>query len=244
MTAPFYVPPEQLMKDRADFARKGIARGRPIIVMEFADGVLLIGENPSGSLHKLGEIYDRIAFAGVGRFNEFEALRVGGVRYADVKGYSYARADVTSKGLANAYSQTLGQVFTHEVKPYEIEVMVAEVGDAPKETEIYRIQFDGNLASVERFGAMGGGEQELTEALTDVYEPGMELAEALRIAIGAIEQVNGDAIAADGWEAAVLDRTRPRRKFRRIPAEEIEAARETSKPASVDGDEAENPESE
>ncbi|HSF84579.1 MAG TPA: proteasome subunit alpha [Acidimicrobiia bacterium] len=228
MTAPFYVPPEQLIKDRADFARKGIARGRPIVVLEYADGVLLIGENPSGSLHKLGEIYDRIAFAGVGRFNEFESMRVGGVRYADVKGYSYARADVTSKGLANAYSQTLGQVFTHEVKPYEIEVMIAEVGETPADTEIYRIQFDGNLASVERFGAMGGGEQELTEALEARYEPGLDLAAAIALAVDVIEGAGDGSIASGGWEAAVLDRTRPRRKFLRLAPDEIEAARGAS----------------
>ncbi len=225
MTAPFYVPPEQLIKDRADFARKGIARGRPIVVLEYADGVLLIGENPSGSLHKLGEIYDRIAFAGVGRFNEFESLRVGGVRYADVKGYSYARSDVTSKGLANAYSQTLGHVFTHEVKPYEIEVMVAEVGDSPSETEIYRIQFDGMLGSVEGFGAMGGGEQELTEALSGRFEPGLELPAALGLAMEVIQAAAPGEIASDEWEAAVLDRTRQRRKFRRLIADEIAAMR-------------------
>ncbi len=239
MTAPFYVPPEQLIKDRADFARKGIARGRPIVVLEYADGVLLIGENPSGSLHKLGEIYDRIAFAGVGRFNEFESLRVGGVRYADVKGYSYARHDVTGKGLANAYSQTLGQVFTHEVKPYEIEVMVAEIGDHPEDTEIYRIQFDGMLASVEGFGAMGGGEQQLAEALGDAYSPGLDLHAALRLGAGAIEAAAERSSGDDEWEAAVLDRTRNRRKFRRLTTGEIAAARAGN--GSVDADQPQHP---
>ena len=148
MSMPFYVPPEQLTKDRAEFARKGIARGRPIVVIEYEDGVLLMGENPSGSLHKTSEIYDKVAFAGVGRFNEFEMLRVAGIRYADLKGYSYERDDVTAKGLANAYAQTLGQIFTHEMKPYEIEVMIAEIGDDPDATNIYRVQFDGTLRDI------------------------------------------------------------------------------------------------
>lgn len=225
MSAPFYVPPEQLIKDRADFARKGIARGRPIVVAEYADGVLLIGENPSGSLHKLSEIYDRVAFAGVGRFNEFESLRVGGIRYADVKGYSYARTDVTGKGLANAYSQTLGQIFTHEVKPYEIEVMVAHVGDEPSATEIYRVQFDGTLGAVEGYGAMGGGEERLTELLAERYSPGLDLPAAVRLAAGVIEESGENTLAADQWEAAVLDRTQGRRKFRRLTGAEIAAAR-------------------
>jgi proteasome alpha subunit len=155
VTVPFYVPPEQLTKDRAEFARKGIARGRPIVIIEYTDGVLMMGENPSGSLHKTSEIYDRVAFAGVGRFNEFETLRVAGIRYADLKGYSYERADVTAKGLANAYAQTLGQIFTHEMKPYEIEVMITEIGDAPEQTKIYRVLFDGTLNDVKGFGAMG-----------------------------------------------------------------------------------------
>jgi proteasome alpha subunit len=225
VTIPFYVPPEQLIKDRAEFARKGIARGRPIVVMEYADGVLLIGENPSGSLHKLGEIYDRIAFAGVGRFNEFETLRIGGIRYADVKGYSYGRTDVTARGLANAYAQTLGQIFTHEVKPYEIEVIVAEVGEDPAATQIYRLQFDGTLSAVERYGAMGGGEERLEGLLEQRYEHGLDLAAALRMATSVIEEADERSVDASEWEAGVLDRTRPRRKFRRLAPEEIEAAR-------------------
>ena len=172
MTSPFYVPPEQLTKERAEFARKGIARGRPIAVCAYVDGVLLIGENPSGSLHKLGEIYDRIAFAGVGRFNEFEMLRTAGVRYADIKGYSYGRMDVTARGLANAYSQTLGQIFIHELKPYEIELMVAEMGsDSHDGTNMFRIQFDGTLAAMADFGAMGGNDAKVTEVLAAGWAP-------------------------------------------------------------------------
>ena len=221
MSMPFYVPPEQLTKDRADFARKGIARGRPIIVIEYTDGVLLIGENPSGSLHKTSEIYDRIAFAGVGRFNEFEMLRVAGIRYADLKGYSYERADVTAKGLANAYAQTLGQIFTHEMKPYEIEVMIAEVGAESGTTEIYRIQFDGTLRDVRGSGAMGGMEDALTERLESALEGIPDLATAVRVATEAIEAVIEAEVAANDWEAAVLDRTMGRRKFRRLTADEI-----------------------
>lgn len=225
MTVPFYVPPEQLTKDRAEFARKGIARGRPIVVIEYTDGVLLMGENPSGSLHKTSEIYDKVAFAGVGRFNEFEMLRVAGIRYADLKGYSYEREDVTAKGLANAYAQTLGQIFTHEMKPYEIEVMIAEIGEAPEETKIYRIQFDGTLRDIRRFGAMGGMEEQLAEQLDESLGELPDLAEAVRVAAGTIEGVVETTIAAQDWEAAVLDRNLGRRKFRRLTAEEIDAAR-------------------
>lgn len=225
MTVPFYVPPEQLTKDRAEFARKGIARGRPIVIIEYADGVLLMGENPSGSLHKTSEIYDKVAFAGVGRFNEFEMLRVAGIRYADLKGYSYEREDVTAKGLANAYAQTLGQIFTHEMKPYEIEVMIAEIGAAPAETKIYRIQFDGTLRDIRRFGAMGGMEDELAQRLEESLDDLPDLAEAVRVAADAIEGVVETSVAAEDWEAAVLDRNLGRRKFRRLAATEIDAAR-------------------
>ena len=228
MTAPFYVPPEQLIKDRADFARKGISRGRPIVVMEYVDGVLLIGENPGGYLHKLGEIYDAIAFAGVGRFNEFEMLRVGGIRYADLKGYSYGRLDVTAKGLANAYSQTVGQIFTHEVKPYEIEVFIAEIGDDPAATRLFRIQFDGTLITTDGFGAIGGGEDALNERLAEAYEPDRALGPAVSIAADAIEAVEERQIEHGDWETAVLDRTLGRRRFRRVGPEEIGTARSGS----------------
>ena len=225
MSMPFYVPPEQMTKDRADFARKGIARGRPIVVLEYTDGVLLVGENPSGSLHKTSEIYDKVAFAGVGRFNEFEMLRVAGIRYADLKGYSYEREDVTAKGLANAYAQTLGQIFTHEMKPYEIEVMIAEIGKNVADTKIYRIQFDGTLRDVQAFGAMGGMEEELTERLGEVLGGLPDLPGAVRLAADTIEGVLETTIAAADWEAAVLDRNLGRRKFRRLTADEIEGFR-------------------
>ena len=225
MTMPFYVPPEQLTKDRAEFARKGIARGRPIIVLEYTDGVLLMGENPSGSLHKTSEIYDKVAFAGVGRFNEFEMLRVAGIRYADLKGYSYEREDVTAKGLANAYAQTLGQIFTHEMKPYEIEVMIAEVGNDAAATKIYRIQFDGTLQDVKRFGAMGGMEDELAERLEQAVSDLPDLPSAVRIAADSIEGALETTVGDEDWEAAVLDRNLGRRKFRRLEPAEIGAAR-------------------
>lgn len=225
MTMPIYVPPEQLIKDRAEFARKGISRGRAIIAVEFADGVLLIGENPSATLHKIGEIYDRVAFAGVGRFNEFETLRVAGIRYADLKGYSYGRTDVTAKGLANAYASTLGQIFTHEIKPYEAEVLVVEVGREPTDTAIYRVQFDGTLRHETGFGAIGGNDERLMEQLGDAFEQGLSLEAAIRLAAGAIESVEEREVAAGDWEAAVLDRNLERRKFRRLDRDEVATAR-------------------
>ncbi|MGB5732283.1 MAG: proteasome subunit alpha [Acidimicrobiia bacterium] len=222
MTAPFYVPPEQLIKDRAEFAKKGIQRGRPIAVVEYDEGILLIGENPSRSLHKISEIYDRVAFAGVGRFNEFEMLRVAGIRYADVKGYTYARADVTGKGLANAYSQAVGQIFTHEVKPYEVEVLVAELGD--DENHLYHVRFDGTLRDQHGFAMLGGDEDRLLEPLTAGYRSGMSLEDAIALTTSAIRDTADESTPAADWEAAVLDRRLSRRKFRRLESDEIEAA--------------------
>jgi len=219
MTAPFYVPPEQLIKDRAEFARKGIQRGRPIVVIEYESGILLIGENPSRSLHKIGEIYDRVAFAGVGRFNEFETLRVAGIRYADVKGYTYARADVTGKGLANAYSQAVGQIFTHEVKPYEVEVLVAELGE--DENHLYHVRFDGTLRDQHGFAIIGGEEDRLLQPITDGYQADMSLEEAIALTTSAIRDTGDESMSDAGWEAAVLDRTLGRRKFRRLNADEL-----------------------
>jgi proteasome alpha subunit len=221
---PYYVPPEQMMKDRAEYARKGIARGRSIVAVEYVDGIALIAENPSGSLHKIGEIYDRIAFAGVGKYNEFEALRVAGIRHADLKGFAYAREDVTAKGLANAYAQTLGHIFTQEVKPYEVEVMVAEVGAQDDDSRIFRVTYDGTLYAERGVSAIGGQDEELRERLSASFEPGAPLATALGWARTAFEEGRDESIPLDGWEAAVIDRTVGRRMFRRLSDEEAAGA--------------------
>jgi proteasome alpha subunit len=220
---PYYVPPEQLMKDRAEYARKGIARGRSIVAVEYADGIALVAENPSGSLQKIGEIYDRIAFAGVGKYNEFEALRVAGLRHADLKGYAYARLDVTAKGLANAYAQTLGHIFTQEVKPYEVEVMVAEVGHEDAGNRIFRVTYDGTLYDDRNVSAIGGRDDELRAGLEARFEPGASLPVALAWAREAFEEDRDEPIPPEGWEAAVIDRTLGRRTFRRLNLQEISA---------------------
>jgi proteasome alpha subunit len=219
MTMPFYVPPEQLIKDRAEFARKGIQRGRPIAVVEYDGGILLIGENPNRSLHKTGEIYDRVAFAGVGRYNEFEMLRVAGIRYADVKGYAYARGDVTGKGLANAYSQTLGQIFTHEVKPYEVEVVVAELGE--DDNHLFHVRYDGTLRDKQDFAILGGDEERLTEEVASGHRSDMGLEDAIALTTRAIQDATEPEIPPGDWEAGVLDRSLGRRKFRRLSIDEI-----------------------
>ncbi len=222
MTAPFYVPPEQLIKDRAEFSRKGIERGKPIVVLEYDEGILLIGENPSRSLHKIAEIYDQVAFAAVGRYNEFEMLRVAGIRYADVKGYAYARADVTGKGLANAYSQTLGQIFTHEIKPYEVEVVVAELG--ADENHLFRVRFDGTLRDDHGFAAIGGEEEAIRERLGTDYQAGLDLGAAIGVATTAIAANTEGDVDPEHWEAAILDSKMERRKFRRLNGDAVAAA--------------------
>jgi proteasome alpha subunit len=222
---PFYVSPEQLMKDRADFARKGIARGRSVVVLAYEDGIAFATENPSRALHKISEIYDRIAFAAVGKYNEFENLRVAGVRYADLRGYSYDRTDVNARGLANAYAQTLGTVFTTESKPLEVELVVAEVGRTAAQDQLYRISYDGSVADEQGVVVMGGQADQLGRVLQDAWEPGLGLADVLRLAVRALG-AGGDeevrTIPAAQLEVAVLDRTRPRRAFRRISGSALE----------------------
>ncbi len=219
MTMPFYVPPEQLMKDRAEFARKGIARGKSIVAVQYDEGILVLGENPSGTLQKISEIYDRVAFAGVGKYNEFEQLRIGGIRRADLTGYAYSRADVTAKSLANAYAQTLGHIFTQDVKPYEVEIMVVEVDDDPAEDHIFRVTYDGTLYDERRYSAIGGASEALMAALAITHRDGAPLADAIAWAKAACSGVV-DGNGPVGWEAAVVERTIRGRAFRRLgPAE-------------------------
>jgi proteasome alpha subunit len=222
MAMPYYVSPEQMMKDKADYARKGIARGKSVIVLEYADGIMFIAENRSATLHKISEIYDRIAFAGVGKFNEFEQLRIGGIRLVDMKGYSYSREDVTAKGLANAYSQTLGNIFTGELKPYECEVLVASVGEKTATNELFHILFDGSVTDRTGWVAMGGQADALGSYLKEKYPKKTPTSTAaLKLGVDALKTVEGSEVGADALEVAVLDRTRTRRKFRRLVEAEL-----------------------
>lgn len=221
MTMPFgYVSPEQLMKDRADYARKGIARGRSVVVLQYDGGIVFVAENLSRALHKISEIYDRIAFAAVGKYNEFENLRMAGVRYADLRGYSYDRQDVTGRGLANVFAQTLGTIFTVDSKPYEVEIVIAEVGETAADDQVYRLTYDGSVADEHGFVAMGGSAETISQQLTERYRDGMSLEEALRLAVEMLgrDPAGGEqrTLTADQLEVAVLDRTRPRRTFRRL----------------------------
>lgn len=222
---PFYVSPEQLMKDRADFARKGISRGRSVVVLAYDQGILFVAENHSKALHKISEIYDRIGFAAVGKYNEFENLRVAGIRYADLRGYSYDRSDVTARGLANAYAQTLGTVFTQDAKPYEVEIVVAEVGESPVSDQIYRLTYDGSVTDEQGYVAMGGATEPIEQALKERYAPGASLGDALALAVSVLS-ASGPAgesreLGPNQLEVAVLDRSRPRRTFRRITGEHL-----------------------
>ena len=227
MPMPFYVSPEQLMRDKADYARKGIARGRSVVALEYVDGILFVAPNVSSTLYKISEIYDRIAFAGVGKFNEFEQLRIGGIRLVDIKGYSYSREDVTAKGLANAYSQNLGNIFTSEVKPYECEILVGAVGDRTEENELFHILYDGSVTDRSGWVAMGGASDRLLTELEQRYPEGYpsstpDLAAALHISLEALQTVEERELEASGLEVAVLDRARGRRKFRRLRGEALE----------------------
>jgi len=231
MSMPFYVSPEQLMKDRADFARKGIARGRSVVAVQYVDGILFASENPSQALHKVSEIYDRIAFAAVGRYNEFENLRIAGVRLADMRGYAYDRRDVTGRGLANAYAQTLGTIFSSGgEKPYEVELFVAEIGDSAADDQIYRLTYQGQVTDEHQYAVMGGADEVVAAYLHDHYREAMSLSDALHVAVAALGKAaddgNGDGspgdrvIPAGDLEVAVLDRTRvqPRKFLRLMPA--------------------------
>ncbi len=244
MTMPLYASPEQLMRERSELARKGIARGRSVVVLKYAGGVLFVAENPSATLHKVSEIYDRIGFAAVGRYSEFENLRVAGIRHADLKGYQYDRRDVSARALANAYAATLGSIFTEQLKPFEVEVCVAEVGASAAEDQLYRLTYDGSIFDEPQFIVMGGQNEKIAAKLKETFEDGLDLQAALGVAVAALRTPTqpstssttsssssaassasaGSSASANGngeadpikLEVAVLDRDRPRRSFRRL----------------------------
>jgi proteasome alpha subunit len=226
VSMPFgYVSPAQAMRDKAEYARQGIARGRSCVTVQYEGGILMMAPNPSSALHKISEIYDRIAFAAVGRYNEYENLRKAGITYADITGYQFDRHDVTARGIANYYAQNLGTIFTENLKPFEVEIVVAEVGTRPEADQIYRITFDGSVTDEPGFVAFGGQADQVSAELKERYSAGMSLTEAFAAALAALSASgNGERseIAATQLEVAILDRTRDHRTFRRIRAARLE----------------------
>jgi proteasome alpha subunit len=220
MSMPFYVPPEQAMKDRADYARKGIARGRSLVGLVYDDGIAIAAENPSNTLRKVSEIYDRIAFAGVGRYNEFDQMRVAGVRAADIKGYQYSRDDVDARSLANQYAQILGQIFTHEFKPMEVEILVAEVGMQPGTDQMFHVNYDGTIVDETTYSVLGGDADTIAQRLESRWRAGLSLAEALQVAVAALSGPDR-TLTADDLEVGLLCRSNGRRAFRRLEDADI-----------------------
>ena len=220
MSMPYYVSPEQMMKDRADFARKGIARGRSLVAMQYQDGIAVIAENPSNTLRKISEIYDRIAFAGVGKYNEFDQLRVLGVRAADLKGYQFSRDDVDARSLANQYAQMIGQVFTHEVKPLEVEILIAELGKTADTDQLFHVMFDGTVLDEQNFIVIGGDPESITQSIIQSFSATQTLKSCISLARAALSPA-GTSLAAADLEVAVLQRNGNRRCFKRITESQL-----------------------
>jgi proteasome alpha subunit len=223
MTVPFYVSPEQITRDKADFARKGIARGKSVVLIQAQDAIVFVAENPSKALHKISEIYDRIGFAAVGKYNEFENLRVSGIRFADLRGYAYDRSDVSARSLANAYAQTLGTVFTDALKPLEVELLVAEIGTSMENDEIYRLTFDGSVVDEKNFVAIGGDSEKINELLKASWKKEIESKEAIKLSLKMLNEASTSdkKITNESIEVAVLDRKKTGRKFVRLNQSEL-----------------------
>lgn len=222
MTTPFYVSPEQVMKDRADYARKGIARGRSLVAIEYDDGIVMVAENPSKTLNKISEIYDRIAFAGVGKYNEFQLLRNAGVRLADQKGYAYSREDVVANELANTYAQSLGQVFTNEMKPFEVEILVAQVGIGDAPNEIFHVLYDGTVMDEQDFCVLGGNAEEIQTALKAGFSANLSLSDAIKLGANALKPGEDGSVEVEQLEVGYLAKSSTRRCFKRMKKDELE----------------------
>jgi proteasome alpha subunit len=222
MSTPFYVAPEQVMKDRADYARKGIARGRALVAIRYGNGIAIVAENPSETLRKVSEIYDRIAFAGVGRYNEFDQLRVAGIRAADLKGFQYSRDDVDARTLANQYAQILGNIFTHEMKPMEVEILVAEVGLESSGDQMFHIVYDGTVVDQRDVAVLGGDAEAISTRLNETFEDGLDLDGAIALGVAALAGADREIPHVE-LEVGVLSRGNGRRCFQRLTDADVVA---------------------
>ena len=222
MSMPYYVPPEQFMKDRADYARKGIARGRTLVALQYKDGIAIISENPSTTLHKISEIYDRIAFAGVGKYNEFDQLRVAGVRAADLKGYQFSRQDVDARSLTNQYAQILSQMFSEAPKPMEVELLVAEIGVDKANDRLFHVLYDGTVLDEHDYCVLGGDSESVVVRLKSAFKPDTALNDVVKLATSVLAGPDRK-LSHEDLEVAVLERNGRRRCFRRIEDLEIQS---------------------
>jgi proteasome alpha subunit len=215
MSMPYYVAPEQIMKDRAEYAQKGIARGRSLIATTYDQGVVLVAENPSKTLHKISEIYDRIAFAGVGKFNEYDQLRVAGVRHADLKGFQFSRSDVDARSLANLYAQYLGNVFTHEMKPLEVEILVAELANEQRPTQLFHVAYEGTITDMGEWAVLGGDAEAIRQNFAGRFQSPWDLAASVSACVASLSG-SERSLGAQDLEAAILSEGNGRRTFQRL----------------------------
>ena len=181
--------------------------------------------NPSRALHKISEIYDRIAFAAVGRYNEYENLRKAGVTYADVTGYQFDRRDVTARGIANWYAQQLSARSSPRSQQAVSRLRSSSPRrqKAPADDQIYRITFDGSVADEHGFAAIGGQADQVSTVLKERYSDGMSLIEALSAALAALAAPTTVSrltcpAASSRWPCSTAAaRTAPGRLVRRPP---------------------------
>ncbi|HEX6361173.1 proteasome subunit alpha [Actinophytocola sp.] len=241
MTMPLYASPEQLMRDRSEYARKGIARGRSVVALKYAGGVLFVADNPSATLHKVSEIYHRIGFAATGRYSEFDGLRRGGIRHVDLWGLANDPRDVSARLLVNVYAQTLASVFADQLKPYEVELCIGEVGATPEADRLYRLTYDGSIVDEPSYLVMGGQTEPVSNKMKETYEEGMSLEAALGFAVAALSAGSAGSASGNGdngvgkLEVAVLDRARPKRAFRRIEGAALTALLPSVSSESTEG---------
>ncbi len=220
MTNYFYVAPEQLIRDRAEFAQKGIARGRSIVAAIYDAGIVMVAENPSASLYKISEVYDRIAFAGVGKYNEFDRLREAGIRWADGTGFTYSRGDVDARALANYYAQHLGDMFTEGQKPLEVEILVAQLANHVRPTKLYRIAYEGTITDEPRFAVLGGDAETIKARFAASEDTLESLVVTLKNAIAALAGPDR-TIGVNDLEVGILEDRGNRRTFQRLTDEQL-----------------------
>ncbi|MGH9303478.1 MAG: proteasome subunit alpha, partial [Acidimicrobiales bacterium] len=144
-----------------------------------------------------------------------------GVRHADTKGYAYSREDVDARSLANLYAQYLGQVFTHEMKPLEVEILVAELGSDTTAPQLYHIAYDGTVVDEEDYTVLGGDADAILARMASTYRAGWDLSEAVTGCVRALEGPDRSLSSGD-LEVAVLELGRDRRAFRRIENSDLD----------------------
>ncbi len=165
---------QQTLRQKADYVLDRLREGSPVVGISAQEGVLLC--TVRRSQRKIFEIYDRLAFAGLGNPSDLEAVRQLAVDFAHAEGFQRSPQDVSIQRVVGfAVSPALKRHFSDPLRlPLVLCGLFAQVGDASGDDLFYILNYDGEFSLVKHYAAVAGAAhvaERMKEALGDLKKP-------------------------------------------------------------------------